>query len=169
MVNVVIIGGTLAVLAGLGRVVYMVATGAAIKAREQVEAVGEIPVLPDNPGEPVRGPDSGLYLGTTFAPSWQNKITVGGLSDRSAANITEFTDGIEIARQGADDIWIPRGCVTVVRTESGFGGKVMGDGGVLVVRWVLPGGTEVDSGIRADDKAVYSGWVADFAATESDQ
>ena len=34
VVNVVIIGGTLAVLAGLGRVVYMVATGAAIKALE---------------------------------------------------------------------------------------------------------------------------------------
>lgn len=167
--NVAIVGGTLAVLAGLGRMVYMVATGSAIKAREQAQAVGEIPALPTDPGELLRGPDSGLYLGTTFAPSWQNKITVGGLSDRAVANITEFTDGIEIARQGAGDIWIPRASVTAVRTESGHGGKVMGAGGVLVVRWVLPNGTEVDSGIRADDKAVYSGWVDDFAETESDQ
>ncbi|MFZ2239098.1 MAG: hypothetical protein WAV90_06085 [Gordonia amarae] len=169
VVNVLIVGGTFAVLVGLARMVHMVATGAGRKAHEQAPTVGEIPAVPDNPGELLRGPDSGLYLGTTFAPSWQNKITVGGLSDRAAANITEFSDGIEIARQGAGDIWIPRASVTAVRTESGHAGKVMGAGGVLVVRWALPNGTEVDSGIRADDKAVYSGWVDDFAATESDQ
>ena len=169
VVNVLIVGGTLAVLVGLARMVYMVATGAGRKAHEQAPTVGEIPVVPDNPGQLLRGPDSGLYLGTTFAPSWQNKITVGGLSDRASANITEFSDGIEIARQGAGDIWIPRSSVTAVRTESGHAGKVMGAGGVLVVRWALPNGTEVDSGIRADDKAVYSGWVDDFAETESDQ
>ena len=52
--NVAIVGGTLAVLAGLGRMVYMVATGSAIKARDQAQAVDPGP--PADPGELRVGP-----------------------------------------------------------------------------------------------------------------
>jgi hypothetical protein len=31
--------------------------------------------------------------------------------------------------------------------------------GVLVIRWILPSGTEIDSGVRADDKNIYPLWV----------
>ena len=44
----------------------------------------------------------------------------------------------------------------------------MGRGGVLVIRWTLPSGTEIDSGFRADDKAVYPPWIAEFTATPAD-
>ena len=31
--------------------------------------------------------------------------------------------------------------------------------GVLVIRWELPSGTEIDTGFRGDDKTVYPHWV----------
>ncbi len=31
----------------------------------------------------------------------------------------------------------------------------MTEGGLLVIRWKLPSGTEIETGFRADDKSVY--------------
>ncbi|MGV9711175.1 PH-like domain-containing protein [Gordonia sp. NPDC003424] len=134
------------------------------RGRRQAETIGELPVAPTELPEPLRGPDTGLYVGSTLAPSWQDRIAVGDFGDRAAAAMSAYPDGILIDRKGASDIWIPRTSITAVRTERGLAGKVMTADGVLVIRWVLPSGTEIDSGLRADDKAVYPGWVADFAA-----
>ena len=35
--------------------------------------------------------------------------------------------------------------------------------GVLAIRWRLPSGVELDSGIRGDDKSVYPTWTAAYA------
>ncbi len=64
-----------------------------------------------------------------------------------------------LERAGANPIWIPTTSITAIRTERGIAGKVMTADGVLVIRWTLPSGTEIDSGIRADDKNVYAEWV----------
>lgn len=98
-----------------------------------------------------------------MAPSWQNRVVVGDISDRASATIAEFAAGVLISRQGASNIWIPREAITAVRTERGIAGKVMSADGVLVIRWVLPSGTEIDTGLRADDKSIYPGWVNAFA------
>ncbi|MBD0861478.1 hypothetical protein IA539_09665 [Gordonia sp. zg691] len=156
--------GVFALLAiGLITVFYLLVTGNKKKTAAQSELIGQLPATPANPGAAVRGPDTGLYLGSTIAPSWQTRVTVGDIGDRASSVLTEFETGVLIARQGAGDIWIPRDSITAVRTERGIAGKVMSADGVLVIRWVLPSGTEIDTGMRADDKSIYPGWVNAFA------
>lgn len=158
--------GVVALLAiGVVSVFYLLATGNQKKTAAQADAIGALPPIPAEPGAVLRGPDTGLYLGSTIAPSWQNRVTVGDIGDRASSVLTEFETGILIARQGAGDIWIPRESITAVRTERGIAGKVMTADGVLAIRWVLPSGTEIDSGLRADDKTIYPGWVNAFAGT----
>ncbi|MFW0794597.1 transporter [Gordonia sp. CPCC 205515] len=136
------------------------------RGRRQAETIGDFPSVPEQLGEPTIGPDTGLYVGSTLAPSWQDRIAVGDFGDRAAAAMSAYSDGILIDRQGASDIWIPRSSITAVRTERGLAGKVMTADGVLVIRWVLPSGTEIDSGLRADDKSIYPGWVSGFEGKE---
>lgn len=161
--NAWFIGVCVLIVLGLLSMFYLLITGNKKKQTAQAELIGELPAVPADPGAAQRGPDTGLYLGSTMAPSWQNRVVVGDISDRASASIAEFAAGILISRQGASDIWIPRESITAVRTERGIAGKVMSADGVLVIRWVLPSGTEIDSGIRADDKSIYPGWVNAFA------
>ncbi|WP_035718840.1 hypothetical protein [Gordonia shandongensis] len=133
------------------------------RGRRQLEAVGTPPTAPADLGEPIRGPHTGLYLGSTLAPSWQDRVAVGDLGDRADSLLSEYSDGLLIARKGASQIWIPRASIVAVRTERGLAGKAMTRDGVLVIRWELTTGTQIDSGLRADDKTVYPEWVEAFA------
>ncbi len=137
------------------------------KARRQAEAVGELPPVPAELGTQLLEPTTGLYTGTTMAPSWQNRVQVGDLGFRATAELTRFEGGILLERSGAAQIWIPKESITAVRTERGHAGKVMTQDGVLVIRWKLPTGTEVDTGFRGDDKTVYPAWVAEPAVTKT--
>jgi hypothetical protein len=130
------------------------------KARKQADAIGELPVVPAELGAQLLEPATGLYTGTTMAPSWQNRVAVGDLGFRATAELTRFEHGILLERSGAAVIWIPQESITAVRTERGHAGKVMTQDGVLVIRWKLPTGTEVDTGFRGDDKTVYPAWTA---------
>ena len=130
------------------------------RARRQADSIGELPRVPADPGAQLLEPTTGLYLGSTLAPSWIQRITVGDLGFRAMAELTRFERGILLHRQGADAIWIPQESISAVRTERGHAGKVMTKDGVLVIRWTLPTGTEVDTGFRGDDKTVYPAWTA---------
>lgn len=134
------------------------------RGRRQADTIGEMPIAPDDLGATLLGPHTGLYVGSTLAPSWQNRVAVGDIGDRAAASLTAHPGGILMRRSGATEIWIPRASITAVRTERGLAGKVMTAGGLLAIRWVLPSGTEIDSGLRADDKTVYPAWIAEFGS-----
>lgn len=133
------------------------------RGRRQADLIGEMPTPPEDLGEAVLGPHTGLYVGSTLAPSWQNRVAVGDVGDRATASMSAYAAGILLERKGASTIWIPRESITAVRTERGLAGKVMTADGVLAIRWVLPSGTEIDSGLRADDKTIYPEWVHAFA------
>ena len=133
------------------------------RGRRQADEIGALPTAPADLGERVRGPHTGLYLGSTLAPSWQNRVAVGDIGDRADSLLSEYADGLLLERKGASQIWIPRDAIRAVRTERGIAGKVMTRDGVLVIRWELPTGTLMDSGLRADDKTVYPEWIAAFA------
>ncbi|MGV9676774.1 PH-like domain-containing protein [Nocardia sp. NPDC003482] len=135
------------------------------KARKQAAAVGELPTVPAELGAQLLEPTTGLYTGTTLAPSWQNRIAVGDLGFRATAELTRFERGILLERDGATPLWIPQESITAVRTERGHAGKVMTADGVLVIRWKLPTGTEVDTGFRGDDKTVYPAWTGSATGT----
>ncbi len=132
------------------------------RGERQIDDLGEFPEAPAELGDPVRGPHSGLYVGSTIAPSWQNRIAVGDKGDRATADLTEYDDGLLLTRQGASEIWIPRESLVAVRTENGLAGKVMSRDGVLVIRWTLPSGVQIDSGLRGDDKSAYPEWTSAY-------
>ena len=143
--------------------VSLVVRGWRNRGRRQTEAVGELPALPADLGPVLRGPHTGLYLGSTMAPSWQNRVAVGDVGDRATAQITGYATGIMIERAGASTIWIPEDEIVAVRTENGIAGKAMTRDGVLVIRWTLPVGTQIDSGLRADDKTIYPEWTQPYS------
>ncbi|WP_040836353.1 PH-like domain-containing protein [Nocardia brevicatena] len=139
--------------------VYLMYRGWRNRSARQAGLIGDLPPVPAEPGAQVLEPTTGLYLGSTMAPSWQDRIAVGGLGFRATAELTRFERGILLERDGASAIWIPEESITAIRTERGHAGKVMTEDGVLVIRWVLPTGTEIDTGFRGDDKTVYPAWA----------
>lgn len=129
------------------------------RARRQRDRVGELPTVPDELGKQLIAPSTGLYVGSTLAPSWQDRIAVGDLGHRASCDLARYERGILMDRDGESPIWIPQESIRAIRTERGLAGKVMTKDGVLVIRWELPTGTEIDTGFRGDDKSVYPSWV----------
>lgn len=130
------------------------------RARRQADAVGALPAVPAELGDELIAPSTGLYVGSTLAPSWQDRIAVGDLGHRAAAELSRYSRGILLERSGETPVWIPQESIRAIRTERGLAGKVMSKDGVLVIRWELPSGTEIDTGFRGDDKSVYPAWTA---------
>ncbi|HEX5143416.1 MAG TPA: transporter [Mycobacterium sp.] len=143
------------------------------RAQRQAGIIGTLPPLPDTVGAATTPAMKGLYVGSTIAPSWQDRIAVGDLGYRAKAVLTRYPEGIMLQRSGAHPIWIPQESISAVRTERGIAGKVIPGGrsaatrgktpphdGILAIRWKLPGGTEIDTGFRADDRRQYENWVS---------
>ena len=136
--------------------------------KRQADAIGTLPRVPEQFGAVVTPACTGLYVGSTLAPSWQNRIAVGDMGHRATGTLTRYETGILLERTGESDIWMPADSLRAVRTERGLAGKVMTRDGLLVVRWELPTGTEIDTGFRADDKTVYPQWVDDTSSDEKE-
>lgn len=148
------------VIVAWGGIVGLMLLGWRNRGRRQQDVIGAFPDVPTDPGALLLGPDTGVYVGSTVAPSWQDRVAVGDYGDRASAEFSNFELGILISRSGANPIWIPRESITAIRTERGLAGKVMTADGVLVIRWTLPSGTEIDSGLRGDNKLRYPEWTA---------
>jgi hypothetical protein len=129
------------------------------RGQQQAELIGRLPSLPDTVGPPIIAPTPGLYVGSTLAPSWLDRIAVGALGYCSKAVLSRHPEGIMVKRSGADPIWIPEESITAIRTESGIAGKVVSRDGILAIRWRLPSGTEIDTGFRGDDRRRYAEWL----------
>ena len=156
----------------IGMVIRRMLRGWKRRSQQQVELIGTLPAMPDLPGAAVLAPTRGMYVGCTLAPDWLNRVTVDDLGYRCKAVLTRYPKGILLERSGTGPIWIPQESITGVRTERGLAGKVLpgagsgtdGGGGILVIRWRLPSGTEIDTGFRGDDRAVYAEWTTGEAA-----
>ena len=134
------------------------------RAQRQAELIGALPPLPDTVGSAIVPATKGLYVGSTIAPSWQDRVAVGDLGFRSKATITRYPEGIMLQRSGASPIWIPDEAITAIRAERGIAGKALTHEGVLAIRWRLPSGTEIDTGFRGDDRRELAKWVEEDAA-----
>jgi hypothetical protein len=134
------------------------------RAQRQVELIGALPPLPDTVGPAIIPATKGLYVGSTIAPSWQDRIAVGDLGFRAKATLTRYPEGIMLQRSGAGPIWIPEESITAIRTERGIAGKALTHDGILAIRWRLPSGTEIDTGFRGDDRRELANWVEEDAA-----
>ncbi|MEU7476016.1 transporter [Lentzea sp. NPDC042327] len=129
--------------------------------RRQRQQAG-LPAFPAPPqalGTP-RLTTTGVYVGTTNAGNWQDRIQVGDIGHRAEAVLSLVPEGVAIERTGATPLFIPAASVRDARTDRGLAGKVMfSEQGLLVLRWENEGHL-FDTGFRGDDKDVYDEWVA---------
>ncbi|PJM96393.1 PH-like domain-containing protein [Streptomyces sp. CB01373] len=121
---------------------------------------GDLPELPDAPEEP--GPATltmtGRYHGSTTAGQWLDRIVARGLGTRSRAELTLTDEGLDVVRPGADDFFVPAARLRGARLDKGIAGKVLTEGGLLVVTWEH-GDRLIDSGFRSDRAAEHTEWV----------
>lgn len=117
----------------------------------------ELPSAPDDPS-PARLSMSGRYHGSTTAGQWLDRIVAHGLGTRSRVELTLTDAGLDVVRPGAADFFVPAGQLREARLDKGIAGKVLTEGGLLVVTWAH-GDRLIDSGFRSDHAAEHNEWV----------
>ncbi|MER7376966.1 hypothetical protein [Streptomyces lanatus] len=117
----------------------------------------ELPSAPDDPG-PARLSMSGRYHGSTTAGQWLDRIVAHGLGTRSRVELTLTDAGLDVVRPGATDFFVPAERLREARLDKGIAGKVLTEGGLLVVTWAH-GERLIDSGFRSDHAAEHNEWV----------
>ena len=121
---------------------------------------GDVPELftsPDEPGE-AKLTMSGRYHGSTPAGQWLDRIVAHGLGTRSRVELTLTDTGLDVVRPGASDFFVPLAQLREARLDKGIAGKVLTEGGLLVVTW-QHGERLIDSGFRSDHAAEHTEWV----------
>ncbi|WP_031187760.1 MULTISPECIES: PH-like domain-containing protein [Streptomyces] len=121
---------------------------------------GDLPQLPTAPeaaGEP-RLTMTGRYHGSTTAGQWLDRVVARGLGTRSRAELTLTAAGVHVVRPGAEDFFVPAAALRGARLDKGIAGKVLPEGGLLVITWAH-GDRELDSGFRSDQAAEHTAWV----------
>ncbi|MEW2051354.1 hypothetical protein [Streptomyces sp. NPDC005476] len=113
--------------------------------------------MPDDLG-PVRLSMSGRYHGSTTAGQWLDRIVAHGLGTRSRVELTLTDAGLDVVRPGAADFFVPAAALREARLDKGIAGKVLTEGGLLVVTWAH-GERLLDSGFRSDHAAEHRAWV----------
>ncbi|MFF9333124.1 PH-like domain-containing protein [Streptomyces albogriseolus] len=117
----------------------------------------ELHSAPDDPG-PATLTMSGRYHGSTTAGQWLDRIVAHGLGTRSRAELTLSDAGLDVVRPGADDFFVPADALREARLDKGIAGKVLTEGGLLVITW-QHGDRLIDSGFRSDHAAEHTDWV----------
>jgi hypothetical protein len=139
-------------------VIQLMMLGWRRRGERQEELIGNLPDMPDEVGTATTTL-RGVYVGSTLAPEWNDRITARDMGYRSKAVLSRYPEGILLERIRATPIWIPQESITVVRTERGMAGKVGPRNGILAIRWRLPSGVEIDTGFRATNRDVYDDWL----------
>jgi hypothetical protein len=112
-----------------------------------------LPAVPPQEGRDKNRGVEGVYVATTSAGDWMDRIAVHELGVRSIADLAVSEAGLIFHRQGAADVFIPIGHLTGVRTDRGIAGKVTAEkSGLVVVTWNHDG-RELDTGFRPRRKA----------------
>ena len=140
---------TLATLAFAAVVYLLMLKGWRARARRQSD-LPPPPAPPAVPGEVVVAETPGLFVGTTFADDWLDRVAAHGLAHRSAGWVSVRTDGVRFDREGEPELFVPFDAVARAEVGDALAGKVIGRGGMLLVDWRL-GERVLTSGFRADD------------------
>lgn len=121
---------------------------------------GDLPELPSAPSEqgPVKLELSGRYHGSTSAGQWLDRIVAHGLGTRSRVELSLTDEGLNVVRPGARDFFVPAAALREARLDKGIAGKVLTEGGMLIVTWAH-GDKLIDSGFRSDHAAEQAEWV----------
>jgi hypothetical protein len=117
----------------------------------------DLPQAPGQTGEPLLVLE-GRYHGSTTAGRWLDRIVAHGLGVRSKVRLTLTEQGLDADRIGAPGFFVPAAALRGARLDRAIAGKVLPEGGLLVVTWEY-GGTLIDSGFRSDRAAEHPQWV----------
>ncbi|WP_223840080.1 PH-like domain-containing protein [Saccharopolyspora pogona] len=128
------------------------------RARRQAAELPDFPVSPAEPGEELLPAATGMYVGTTRATDWQDRIAVGDIGHRANGTAHLHASGLLLRRTGASDLWIPAGSIVDSRLDHKLANKVVPGAGLVVVTWRL-GEQLLDTGFRGDDKTTQTEWV----------
>ncbi|MEE4489014.1 PH-like domain-containing protein [Streptomyces sp. BE230] len=101
---------------------------------------------------------TGRYHASTTAGQWLDRIVAHGLGTRSRVELTLTEQGLDVVRPGATDFFVPAADLCEARTDKALAGKVLPEGGLLVITWAL-GDQLIDSGFRSDHSAEHPAWV----------
>jgi hypothetical protein len=119
----------------------------------------ELPATPDGyAAEPPLLTMTGRYHASTTAGQWLDRIVAHGLGTRSRVELTLTEAGLDVVRPGATDFFIPVAQLREARLDKGIAGKVLTEGGLLIVTWGH-GDKLIDSGFRSDHAAEQAEWV----------
>ncbi|MFH8632165.1 hypothetical protein ACH4CC_20180 [Streptomyces lydicus] len=121
---------------------------------------GDLPELPSAPADAGEAQLmlSGRYHGSTTAGQWLDRIVARGLGTRSRVELTLTDQGLDVVRPGAASFFVPAAALRGARLDKGIAGKVLTEGGLLIVTW-RHGDREIDSGFRSDRAADHAAWV----------
>ncbi|QPP11107.1 hypothetical protein G4Z16_29485 [Streptomyces bathyalis] len=123
------------------------------------------PPAPEETGETLLHA-AGRYHGSTTAGQWLDRVVAHGLGTRSRAELTLTAGGVQVLRPGARDFFVPAGQLRGARLDKGIAGKVLTEGGLLVITWQL-GDRRLDSGFRFDRAAGHTAWAEQITAIAS--
>jgi len=131
---------------------------------------GDLPALPAAPEEPgeTRLATTGRYHGSTTAGQWLDRIVAHGLGVRSRVELTLTDQGLDVRRTGAPSFFVPAAALRGARLDKGIAGKVLTEGGLLVVTWAH-GDRLIDSGFRSDHAAEHAAWAEALNTLTHDQ
>ena len=121
--------------------------------RGRVRRQGDLPpppVPPAVPGHVVVGATPGLFVGTTFADDWLDRVAVHDLAHRAAGWLRLDSDGVHLEREGLPELYLPYEVVERAHLGDALAGKVLGKNALLLLDWRL-GGSLLTSGFRPDD------------------
>ena len=121
------------------------------------------PVPPVNAGEPLLPATKGLFVGTTFAGDWLDRVAVHDLGHRAAGWLVVATDGVHVEREGLPDLYLPYAVLEGATLGDALAGKIIGKDGMLLLHWRL-GERLLTSGFRADDHDAHQ-LLADAIST----
>ena len=109
----------------------------------------DVPALPAAPSAlgAVHADGDGIYVSTTTAGDWLDRIVVHGLGARSAARMVVADTGVLFERTGAPDVFVPARALVGVRLQRGMAGKFVEEEGLIVLTW-HHGERDLDTGFR---------------------
>jgi hypothetical protein len=125
--------------------------------RGRLRRQADLPPPPSPPqvrGDVVVPATPGLFVGTTFADDWLDRVAVHDLAHRAAGWIRLDTAGVTVEREGLADLFLPYADLERASVGDALAGKVIGPEGMVLLDWRL-GGRLLTSGFRADDHGAH--------------
>ncbi|WP_315095243.1 hypothetical protein [uncultured Cellulomonas sp.] len=136
-------------------VLWAMRAGWRARTRRSSALVPALPVAPADLGSTRLGPVDAVYVSTTRAGDWLDRVTAHDLGVRSRAQVTVLDAGVRITREGAADVFVPAASLRGASTAPGMAGKVVGGDGLVVLTWQAdpadPRG--LDTGLRPQHAA----------------